>query len=72
MDPGTVYPGFDLLPPPAGRLDVAAQQVDLEAALMNTPVVAIRRPGDQRVDQCRRLGRAPTGEQRLGCVAGQD
>ncbi len=39
---------------------------------MDTPVVAVRRPGDQRVDQFRCLGRAPTGEQRLGCVGGQD
>ena len=39
---------------------------------MNTPVVAVRWPGDQRVDQFRCLRRAPTGEQRLRCIGGQD
>ena len=62
---------LDLLPPPGGRLDVAAQQVDLGAALMHQPVIAVGRPGGQRVDQRRRLGRAPAGEQRLGCVGSQ-
>ena len=64
--------GVDLLAPPGRRLEVAAQQVDLGAALMRDPVIAVWRPSGQRVDQCRCIGRAPAGQQRLGCVGGQE
>ena len=64
--------GVDLLLPRGGRLDVAAQQVDLGAGQVHEPVVVAGRPGGQRVDQCRRLGRAPLGQQRLGRVGGQE
>ena len=55
-----------------GRLDVAAQQVDLGAGIVHRPVIAVRAARRQRVDQRRGLGRAPAGQQRLGCVGGQD
>ena len=39
---------------------------------VHKPVDRGGRPGGQRVDQRRRLGRAPAGQQRLGRVGGQD
>ena len=41
----------DLLPPPGGRLDAAAQHVDLGPAPAQKPVVEVGRPLRQRVDQ---------------------
>ena len=64
--------GVDLLPPPDGGVHIATQQVDLGAGLVRHPVEAVRRASGQRVDQCRGLGRAPTGEQRFGCVPSQE
>ena len=64
--------GVDQLPPRGGGIDIAAQQVDLGAGLVHDPVIAVRWPGSQRVDQRRGLGRAPTGEQGLACVEDQD
>ena len=57
--------------PSCGRADITAQQVDLGAALVRQPVVAVRRPSGQRVDQRRGLSRVPDGEKRLSSVCNQ-
>ena len=53
----------DLLLPPGGRLDAAAQHVDLGPAPAQKPVVEVGRPLRQRVDHSRCIGRVPGGQQ---------
>jgi len=59
--------GGDLPLPGGSRLDVAAPQVDLAPDNVQKQVAAAGWPGGQRVDQRRRVGRAPPGQHRLGC-----
>ena len=64
--------GVDQPVPPRSGIDIGAQQVDLGAGLVRQPVIVVRRPGGQRVDQRRGLRGAPAGEQRFGGVGGHD
>jgi hypothetical protein len=56
---------------PAGRLEVATQQVDVSARLVHHPAAGVGRPSGQRADQGRGLVGAPQGQQRLNGVGGQ-
>ena len=58
--------------PRGGGVGIAAQQVDVGPRQVHQPAIAVRRPGDQRVDQRRGLGRAPAGQQRFRSVRSQD
>ena len=61
--------GVDQLPSPGRGIDVAAQQVDLGAGFVHQPVIAVWRPGGQRVDQRRGLGRAPAASSASAALA---